>query len=179
MSIFTVASRYAKSLIDLSKEQGKLDVVKDDMEQFIGVLKQNPELLAVLRNPIMKIGKKKSILKALFEGKIDPMILSFFYILISKGRGGILYDIALEFIREYNEVRGIVHATVISASSLSAEHLQQLQQQIAEQIGAEKVILHNTIDPSLIGGFVIKVGDKQIDASIAGKLNKLEKHFAH
>lgn len=177
MSVFTVASRYAKSLIDLSKEKGKLDVVKGDIEQFIGVLKENPELVAVLRNPIMKTDKKKSILQALFKDKIDPMISSFFDILINKGRGGILYDIALEFIREYNEVKGIVKATVVSASKLSDENFNQLKSQIAQQINAE-VILNNTVDPSLIGGFVVKVGDRQVDASIAGKLNKLEKHFA-
>lgn len=176
MSVFTVASRYAKSLIDLSKEQGKLDLVKGDMEQLIGVLKQNPELMAVLRNPIMKTDKKKSILKALFQDKIEPTILSFFNILINKGRGGILYDIALEFVREYNEVKGIVNATVVSAAKLSEENFNQLKAQIAQQINAE-VILTNTVDPSLIGGFVVKVGDRQVDASIAGKLNKLEKHF--
>lgn len=178
MSVFTVASRYAKSLIDLSREQGNLDAVKTDMEQFVGVLKQNPKLAAVLKNPIMKQDKKKNILAALFEGKIQPSISAFFNILVNKGRAGILYDIALEFIREYNEVKGIVNATVISATDLSQENLEKLKAEIAQQINAE-VILKNTIDPALIGGFVVKVGDRQIDASLAGKLNKLEKHFAH
>lgn len=177
MSVFTVASRYAKSLIDLSQEQGNLDAVKTDMEQFIGVLKQNPELAAVLKNPIMKQDKKKNILAALFDGKIQPSISAFFNILVTKGRAGILYDIALEFIREYNEVKGIVHATVISAAELSPKNLDTLKAEIAKQINAE-VILKNTVDSTLIGGFVVKVGDRQIDASIDGKLNKLEKHFA-
>ncbi len=178
MSIFTVASRYAKSLIDLAQEQGHLDAVKADMDGVIAVLKSNSELQAILKNPIMSGDKKRNILAALFEGKINPTILSFFYILVNKGRATILLDIAQEFIREYNEVKGIVKATVTSAVPLSKDNLVALQDAIAKEINAT-VVLSNPVDPSLIGGFIVRVGDRQIDASIEGKLNKLEKHFAN
>lgn len=176
MSEFKVASRYAKSLIDLAQEQGNLEEVKQDMEQFVATLRANSELQAVLKNPIMKQDKKRNILDALFGGKIHPSIIAFFHIMVRKGRAGILYATAREFIREYNEVKGIVHATVISASRLSEKNLDALQKVIAGEINAE-VVLRNTVDPSLIGGFVVNVGDKQIDASISGKLNKLKRHF--
>ncbi|RZF58179.1 F0F1 ATP synthase subunit delta [Sphingobacterium corticibacterium] len=177
MSIFTVASRYAKSLLDLAEEQGQLDAVKGDIEGVVSVLKSNTELLAILKNPIIKGDKKRNILAAIFEGNLNPIILSFFYILVNKGRAAILLDIAQEFVREYNETKGIVKASVTSATALSEANLADLQKIITEEIKAE-VILKNTIDPALIGGFVVRVGDRQIDASIAGKLNKLEKHFA-
>lgn len=177
MSVYTVASRYAKSLIDLSREQNNLDAVKTDMEQFLALVKQNSELAAILRNPIIKQDKKKSILSALFAGKIQPSILNFFNILVTKGRGEILVDVAQEFIREYHVEKGIVHATVTSATALSPESLSQLATQIGREINAE-VVLSNKVDATLIGGFVVKVGDRQVDLSIAGKLNKLEKHFA-
>jgi len=177
MSEFKVASRYAKSLIDLAQEQGTLETVKTDMEQFVAVLRANSELQAVLRNPIMKQDKKASILEALFAQQVHPSVLAFFRIMVRKGRAGLLYVTAQEFIREYNEVKGIVHATVVSAAALSSAHLEALQKTIAGQIQAE-VLLHNAVDPALIGGFVVKVGDRQIDASLAGKLKKLERHFA-
>lgn len=176
MSEFKVASRYAKSLIDLAQEQGKLETVKRDMEQVVGILKANTELQAVLSNPIMKQDKKGNILQALFNGKVDPSITAFFEIMVRKGRAGILYATAQEFIREYNEVKGIVHATVVSAAPLSQPNLEELRNIIAEAIKAQ-VVLRNTVDPTLIGGFVVTVGDRQIDASIAGKLKKLERHF--
>lgn len=176
MSEFKVASRYAKSLIDLSIEQGNLETVKQDMEQFIAVLRTNKELQAVLKNPIMKQDKKRNVLAALFSDKIHPSISAFFDIMVRKGRGGILYGTAQEFVREYNVVKGIVNATVTSSTALSKENFEALRQVIAKETDAE-IILENKVDPSLIGGFVVKVGDKQIDASIAGKLNKLEKHF--
>jgi len=150
MSVFKVASRYAKSLIDLAQEHQNLDAVKADMSDVVAVIKSNTELQAVLNNPIIKTDKKLAILKALFQDKVKPEILEFFNIMGRKGRAELVYATALEFIREYNEVKGIVNA---------------------------EVILANKVDKSLIGGFVVKVGDKQIDASIQGKLNKLERHF--
>lgn len=176
MSEFKVASRYAKSLIDLAQEQGNLETVKQDMEQFVAVLRASKELQAVLRNPIMKQDNKSNILDALFEKKIHPSITAFFHIMVRKGRAGILYATAQEFIREYNEVKGIVHATVTSAVPLSAENLDTLRKAIASEISAD-VVLHNQVNASLIGGFVVKVGDRQIDSSIAGKLKRLERHF--
>lgn len=176
MSEFKVASRYAKSLIDLSIEQGNLETVKQDMVNFIEVLRANKQLQAVLKNPIMKQDHKKKILDAIFADKIHPSISAFFSIMVRKGRGGILYPTAQEFVREYNEHKGIVHATVTSAAPLSTESLETLRQSIAEEIKAE-VILNNQVDSKLIGGFVVKVGDRQMDMSIAGRLRKLEKHF--
>jgi len=176
MSEFKVASRYAKSLIDLSIEQDNLDVVKQDMEQFIAVLRANKELQAVLKNPIMKQDKKHNILHALFKDKIHPSILAFFDIMVRKGRSGILYGTAQEFVREYNEYKGIVKATVTSPTELSSENIESLRAILTEETKAA-IILENVIDPELIGGFVVKVGDKQIDTSIAGRLRKVEKLF--
>lgn len=176
MSEFKVATRYAKSLLDLAVEQGDLDTVKQDMEQFIGVLRSNTELQAVLKNPIMKQDKKQNILDALFKDKIHPSILAFFRIMVRKGRSGILYATAQEFVRAYNEYKGIVKATVTSATKLSDKNFDALKAILSEETKSE-IILTNAIDPGLIGGFVVKVGDKQIDASIAGKLHKLEKHL--
>src|SRR5690554_6781847 len=164
MSEFKVASRYAKSLIDLSQEQADLDTVKKDMEQFIAVLRQNKELQAVLKNPIIKQDMKNNILNGLFADKIHPSIMAFLQILVRKGRSNILYATAKEFVREYNELRGIVHATVNSATALSPASLEALTKAIATEIGAAEVVLKNNIDKSLIAGFVVKVGDRQIDA---------------
>ncbi|TJZ61341.1 ATP synthase F1 subunit delta [Sphingobacterium olei] len=177
MSVFKVASRYAKSLIDLAQQQGSLEVIKVDMEQIVALIKSNSELQAVLSNPIIKIDKKSSILEALFKDKVRPEILGFFNIMVRKGRSGLVYATAQEFIREYNEVKGIVNAEVTSATALSEANLQSLKAKIAQEINAE-VILTNKVDTALIGGFVVKVGDRQLDVSIAGKLNKLERHFS-
>jgi len=176
MSVFKVASRYAKSLLDLASEQGSLETIKTDMESFIALLKSSSELQAILANPIVPLDKKKSVLDALFKDKINPTILAFFKIMINKGRGVIVYATAQEFIREYNEVKGIVKATVTSAAPLSEANLTAMKDVLAKETNAQ-VILTNKVDSRLIGGFVVNIGDRQIDASIAGKLNKLERYL--
>lgn len=176
MSIFKVASRYAKSLIDLAMENGNLDEVKADMEGVISVLKTSSELQAVLRNPIIKSDRKQGILSSLFDGKIRTEILDFFNIMVRKGRASLIFPTAEEFVREYNVVKGIVDAEVTSASPLSEDHKNELNRLIAEQIGAT-VLLSNKVDEDLIGGFIVKVGDRQVDASVLGRLRKLERYF--
>ncbi|CAM3599245.1 ATP synthase F1 subunit delta [Sphingobacterium prati] len=176
MSVFKVASRYAKSLIDLASEQGSLETIKTDMDSFIAVLKSSSELQAVLANPIVPLDKKKNILDALFKDKINANILAFFKIMINKGRGTIVYATAQEFVREYNEVKGIVKATVTSAAPLSEANLAAMKDVLAKETNAQ-VILVNKVDNKLIGGFVVNIGDRQIDTSIAGKLNKLERYL--
>jgi F-type H+-transporting ATPase subunit delta len=121
MSEIQVASRYAKSLIDLAEEQNSLEPVKADIESFISVMHQNSQLQAVLRNPIVGIDKKIAILNQLFGSSFHKVILAFFKIVVTKGRSEILYATAKEFISEYNRRKGIIHAVVTSAAPLSEE----------------------------------------------------------
>lgn len=176
MSEFKVASRYAKALLDLSIEQHSTDQVKQNIEQFIAVLKGNAQLQAVLKNPIINQDKKNNILSILFKDKFDKTVIGFFNIMVNKGRADILFGTAQEFISAYNEYKGIVHAKVVSAVALSDENLHALKQLIKTSTGHE-VLLENTIDPELIGGFVVTVGDRQVDVSLLGRLNKLDRAF--
>ncbi len=176
MSEIQVASRYAKSLIDLAEEQNILEEVKKDIELFIETCRANYQLQAVLKNPIIGLDKKAGILEGLFAGKLNDVILSFFRIAVRKGRATILYATAKEFISQYNILRNIVSATVTSASPLSSENIAQIEE-VVKQVTDGEVVLSSQVDPALIGGFILKVGDKQFDASISSRLNKLRKEF--
>ena len=176
MSEIQVASRYAKSLIDLAQEQNALEPVRKDIELFIHVCKENPLLRAVLRNPIIGPDKKGAILNELFTDKVNPMILSYFKIVVNKGRSEILYATAKEFINEYNIRKNIVKATVSSAAPLSEKNKKQLEKLLKELTKGE-VILETKVDPELIGGYILKIGDRQFDASISSSLRKLKKEF--
>jgi F-type H+-transporting ATPase subunit delta len=176
MSEIQVASRYAKSLIDLAGEQNVLEVVKKDIELFLETCRANTELQAILKNPIISLDKKANILDGIFAGKLNEMILSFFKIVIRKGRSEILYATAKEFISQYNIIKNVVKATVTSASPLSKENISQIEEVVKKATNGE-VILTSLVDPNLIGGFVLKVGDKQFDTSLSSKLNKLKKEF--
>lgn len=177
MSELTVASRYAKSLIDLAEEQNAVDAVKTDMDFFLQTLKQNTELSAVVANPIISHSKKTGILSALFGGKVNALTIAFFNIMVNKGRGEVLRATANEYINQYNVKRNILKARVTSATPLSAANRQALTQDV-EQATGSKVILVEKVDPELIGGFVLAVGDRQVDTSIAADLKRLKKDFA-
>ncbi len=177
MSEIQVATRYAKSLIDLAKEQKVLDKVKAEMDLFIETGKQEPQLLAVLKNPIISLDKKAAILKELFADKVQPVVISFFNIMVNKGRAGVLYATAKEFVNLFNLDKGVVKAKVISAVALTEENKKQLVEVVKSATKGE-VILETKVDPKLIGGFVLQVGDRQFDASLNSKLKKLKKEFA-
>jgi F-type H+-transporting ATPase subunit delta len=176
MSEIQVASRYAKSLIDLAGEQNAVESIRKDIELFLETCRENPQLQAILKNPIISLDKKANILDGLFSGKVHEMILSFFKIVIRKGRSEILFSTAKEFISQYNVLKNVVKATVTSASPLSQENIQQIEDVVKQSTKGE-VILTSIVDPKLIGGFILKVGDKQFDTSISSKLNKLKKEF--
>lgn len=177
MSELTVATRYAKSLIDLAVEQKSLEETKNDMVFFSQTLRANYQLQAVLANPIVAHGKKIKILEAIFGDKVSKLTDSFFKIMINKSRSEILFATAKEFINQYNVIKHIIRAYVTSATPLSEENQKKV---VAELEAATKgtIELHTKIDPKLIGGFVLTVGDMQVDTSISASLNKLKQDFA-
>jgi len=177
MSELTVATRYAKALIDLAQEQKALEKVKDDMALFVQTLKASSELQAVLRNPIIPHSKKKKILDALFEGKVSKVTILFFHIMVDKSRGEILYPAAIEFVNQYDVIKNIINASVVSAAPLSEENKKALTKEV-EEITGGTVVMHTKVDPALIGGFVLTIGDRQIDTSVLASLNKIKKDFA-
>ena len=177
MSEITVAIRYAKALIDLAIEQKALEKVKDDMELFVHTIKANPELHAVLANPIIHHDKKVKILDAIFGDKVSKVTILFFNLMVNKSRAEIIYPAALEFVNQYDVIKNITIATVVSATELSAANKKTIITEIeADTKGTVKLV--TKVDPNLIGGFILTVGDRQLDTSISSSLSKLKKEFA-
>lgn len=172
------ASRYAKSLIDLSKEQNALEEIKNDMVLLDQVIDSNPELEAVLKNPIVPLDKKTGILDKIFGSKVHAITRTFLKLLVSKGRSAILFGTAKAFIAQYNLSKGIVTAEVSSAVGLTEENRVEIESIVKKETGAKEVLINEKVNDKLIGGFILKVGDKQFDATILHGLNKLKKEFA-
>ena len=168
-----VAARYAKSLIDLGQEMGTLDAVKADMDLLSKTMTESRELRLLLRNPIVKHDKKLAILKAIFEGKVSDMTLRFFTILTEKNRESAIEGIGPEFLAQFNVLRGIQSAEVTSATPLTAVSRLEIRRLVTQQTGHAEVQLTEKVDPELIGGFVLRVGDNQIDDSVRTSLRKL------
>jgi F-type H+-transporting ATPase subunit delta len=173
MSIATVASRYAKSLIELAKEKNLVDVVYNDMLLFRNTAKENRALMLALSSPVVRHEKKLGILKALFQDKVNPVSFTIFNIITRKNRESILDAIAEEFIQIYNDHKGIQKATVTTTTALTDELRKQFVDAVGKSTG-KTVELEEKIDPRLIGGYILRVNDRQVDTSLRARLNELK-----
>lgn len=171
------ASRYAKSLFDLSLEQGALENVYADMKLVQNVCRSNQSFLLLLKSPIIKSDKKETIFKKVFNGRVDNMTMEFICLIARKKREQYLYAIAESFVNKYKEHKKILTAVITTAMGLDAD----LRAKVLEVVkGATKseVELVEKVNKDLIGGFIIRVGDKQDDTSIRTKILKLNRVFS-
>lgn len=168
-----VAYRYAKSLIDLATEKKVVEEVNKDMVLFKEVCEGNRQFLKVMGNPIVRHDKKLGILKNLFESRVHPVTFSIFNVLTKKNREKLIYSIAEEFHKLYNIQHSIQHATVTTVEPLTDEQRTQFTKVVADATN-KKVELEEKIDPKLVGGYVLRVGDTQVDTSVRKKLNELK-----
>ncbi len=177
MSVQRIASRYAKSLLDLAVEQQKLERIKEDVEVFLAATKVRPFYL-LLKSPIVHKDKKGAVLDALFKDKFDELTMAFLKILLTKSREAYLPEIARAFLAQYKAVKHISEVKVISAVALSEATLEAIRKQLEQSpYTDERVELIAEVDPELIGGFVLEFDDLMYDASVKHKLELLAKEF--
>jgi len=178
MSSKRIASRYAKSLLDLAKERNNLEVVFGDMQSLEKAV-ENRDLYLMLKSPIINTKKKKDIATKIFGASFDKMSSAFIDLIIAKGREAYLPEIATEFVAQYNAYKSISSATLTSATPLTEAALASIKAKLMESnITNETVDITTKVDPNILGGFIIEIGDKLYDASVAHKLETLKKQFA-
>lgn len=173
MSEIRVASRYASSLLELAEEKGVLDQVEKDMRYFLSVCDASHEFVVVLKNPIIPHSKKKQILTAMFTGKVSDITLNLFNLVTLKNREEALPAIAREFKSLYRVKQGIELAEVTTTYPLSEEQRVQFISLVASKSG-KKVELNEKVDTTILGGYILKIGDRMIDESIQNKLIRLK-----
>lgn len=178
MSAKRIADRYAKSLIDLASESGKLDRVLEDINAIAGALRHR-DFYLLLKSPIINADKKSRIFHTLFEGKFDDITVGFFDIILRKGRETYLPEISEAFIDQYNEINKITSVQLTTAIPLGDDKLEVIKSKIVEsETTFPNIDLKTKVDPNIIGGFVIEFGDKLYDASVAHQLDLLKKKFS-
>ena len=178
MSVTRIATRYAKSLLELAVEQGKLDKVSKDLGQ-LAEYTQNRDLYMMLKSPIINADKKYAALNALFGAQMDGLTMSYLNLLVNKGREAYLPEIAAEFASQYKVLNKITSVKVTTASPMSDDVLSAVKAKIAASgITHANLEIQSEVDPDLIGGFVLEFDNKRYDASIASKLAELKGQFS-
>ncbi len=168
--------RYAKALFQLAIDQGELEHSYQDMLLLEAVCAESKEFLLLLKSPIVKTDKKVKIIKEIFEAKINKVTMSFVNIITTKKRENLLASVASSFIMLYKAHNKIETATVITASPLDEELRKQVVSFI-ENHSDKKAELSENVDERIIGGAIIRMGDKQLDTSVSREISELRQIF--
>jgi len=171
-----ISVRYARALLGSASDQGKLDPVRDDLEAILQIIREVPELHNLLCSPVIEPSKKDAILVEVFKGKIDPLTLAFLQMTIKNKREEFIPSMARMFIEFSKEEKGIKSVTISTAVQVDTEIRNSLVK-IVEDVFKTKVELGENINEKLIGGFVLKIEDVQLDASVAGQLKKIKQEL--
>ncbi|WP_420316878.1 ATP synthase F1 subunit delta [Ekhidna sp.] len=177
MSEGRIAIRYATPILELAEEKKVLDAVKADMEAFITVCEENRDFALMLKSPIIPHLTKAEILKKIFTGKVNDLTLQAFDIITRKSRERLLEKIAEEFLHLYNIKKGLAEVSVTTSFELDAE-MKKAFEKLAKEVTGKEPILKGKIDPEIVGGYILKVGDRQIDESVSGQLKDLKLKFS-
>ena len=170
------AIRYAKAILNLAKDSKEETAVNNDMLLITSTISENDEFEVMLRSPIVKAADKISVLNAIFSGKVNNITLGLFHLLLDNKRIAMLHAIAKQYVIIYDFDKHMQVAKVTTAVPLTAEIEKQIVAKIVALTG-EKANLENIINPDILGGFILRVGDVQYDASISNYLNELKKEF--
>ena len=172
-----LAGRYAKSLIDLAIEKNQLEKVYKDMLFLQNICKSNRDFVNLLKSPIVQADKKEKILDAIIKNEVGELMSAFVKLLTAKGRELYLPEIVIAFIQQYKDYKNINIVKLVTAVPISDELKNSITNKIKSTLKMEHIELNAEVKEEIIGGFVLEIGDKLIDASIAYDLSTIKKEF--
>lgn len=172
-----ISSRYAKSLLSLCVERGQVEVVFTDMKMIHQVISDSRDLELMLLSPVIKPDTKNRIMAKIFGQSISPITTTFLTLLTNKGRENMVMEIAGSFVEQVKRYQDITSVDVVSATPLDEATRAEVLA-LASRLAHGKVELSERTDAELIGGFVLRVGDQQVDTSIFNSIRNLKREFA-
>lgn len=167
-----VSERYALSLYEVAKAEGLAERFLRELQAVAQIFGEYPEYLKVLVIPSIAFEQKQVSLREVFSDRVHPYVLNFLMLITEKRRIGALAEMAEAYKELYYFEEGICEVVAITAAPITAEQLKQLKQKM-ESVTGKKVVLQNRVDPSVIGGVMVRIENKQIDATIKTRLSEL------
>ncbi len=172
-----LAARYAKSLLDLAVEKQALEPVLQDMMSIESLCNQSADFCSMLKSPVIKGGKKVAVIKALLGEGVSSLTTGFVALVSEKSREGVLREIATAFIAQYKVYKNILVAKLTTALPAGAELKATVESKAKALYPGQEIELQTAVDPNLIGGFLLEVGDRVIDATVRRDLLEVRKNF--
>jgi F-type H+-transporting ATPase subunit delta len=169
----TITTPYAEAFLQLTEAAGDTAEVVTQARELLALWNESPELRQAMASPVLEIAAKKAAITKLFSDQVSPTFLNLLKLLADRQRIGYLNSVLERFLDLYRDQNQIALATVTSAEALSDDQLARITDQVKAVAGTDKVEINAAVDPALIGGFVLKVGSKVIDASLSGQVRRL------
>jgi F-type H+-transporting ATPase subunit delta len=173
-----VEKRYAEALIRIGIEQNNLDQLKQDLGDVKKIVSSSKELCGVLASPSFKSKDKKEAVKVIFANSISDTMMKFLCLLIDKGRISQVSEIFSQYTLLLDEIKKCLNIQVVTAETIEDSLLNQIGEKLRNKYGSNEVKIDHSIDPSIIGGIIVRVGDKLIDGSLKGKIETLAEQLA-
>lgn len=173
-----VAKRYARALFEVAQELKSIELIEDELKSIVSVLEGNKDFEVILSHPKITANEKQEIMDKLFEGKWSVQTRNFIHLLIERRRESELPEIAKAYTVLANEARGYADATVTTAKPLTQEELNSIAAQFGHVL-KKTLRVQSVVDPAILGGVVVRIGDRLYDGSIAGKLARFEQNMKH
>ena len=169
----SITTPYAEAFLQVAESRKEVDQVVDQAKAVLALWDDSPELRQAMASPVLEVEAKKAALEKLFTDQLTPSFLNLLKLLADRQRIGVLDAVLDRMLELYREQRNIALANVTSATALSDEQQAELSKKVQAVAGTDKLEIKLSVDPDLIGGFVVKVGSKVIDASLAGQVRRL------
>ena len=177
MASTRAAIRYAKAILDLANSKGVAEAVNNDMKSIAAAIETNTELSTFIQNPTTKVEVKESALLEVFAD-VNGVTKGLFHLLFENKRFEILDAIAVEYSKVFDQSNGIEVAKVTTAIPMDAALEAKVLAKIAT-LSDKKITIENIVDPSIIGGFILRIGDNQYNASVANRLQVLKRELSN
>jgi F-type H+-transporting ATPase subunit delta len=172
-----VSSVYANALFEVGLEGGTIDTLYTELNEVADVFEANPDYFELIKTPNVNGDERKAIITETFEKHISKELLNFLKVLIDKKRANTILSVRREFNEFYYDHKGIVHATAYTVAPLGDDDISKLEARLSDLTG-KTIQVGNVIEENLLGGMVVKIGDKIIDGSIRKKLNAMKTDLA-
>ena len=170
----TVANRYAKAIFELAEENGQLDQTYQELSALRQVFEENDSLAALLSGVDLSLAEKKSLIDAL-KKDASPFVSNLIQMVFDYGRMDDLVAIIDVFERRYDAFNKRIHAEVITAVQLDTKQRDQLKAGLAKRLSANEIVLHETVDPSILGGVIIRANNETLDGSLSSKIEQIRR----
>jgi F-type H+-transporting ATPase subunit delta len=169
----TITTPYADAFLQLAQSSGETETVVGQARELLALWQSSPDLREAMASPVLEPEAKKKVIVALFGQELSPTFINLLKLLADRRRIGVLDAVLSRMLELYREQNGIALATITAASPLTEAQQAQLADKVKGVAGTDKVEIATAVDPSLIGGFVLRVGSKVIDASLLGQVRRL------